>query len=217
MENGKTFWALARAVVRSHADLCPEEYETPLTNSDVTIPVTAYEKEFHAAQGDSYFVSNLGDRDRLVMKYAWAVPNAEALSCIAKYGPVVEGGAGGGYWAHLLRERGVDVVAYDIAPYCNIQVASRWTEVLTGSAEAMAQHKDRTLLLVWPPYDEPMALDHVKAHGGDVVIYVGEDMYGCTGDMAFHEHMAEHFEEIETVDLPQWGGIHDRLYVYRRK
>jgi len=46
--------------------------------------------------------------------FAWAVPDERALNIIAQYGPVVEVGAGLGYWARCLRERGVDVEAYDI-------------------------------------------------------------------------------------------------------
>ena len=50
--------------------------------------------------------------------YAWAVPSHEALSAIAEASPrgVVEIGAGTGYWAYELRDRGVSVAAYDIAP-----------------------------------------------------------------------------------------------------
>jgi hypothetical protein len=31
-------------------------------------------------------------------KYGWAVPDALALQCIARVGPIVEIGAGKGYW-----------------------------------------------------------------------------------------------------------------------
>jgi hypothetical protein len=36
-----------------------------------------------------------------------------ALAAIARYAPIVEMGAGTGYWARCLRERGIDAVAYD--------------------------------------------------------------------------------------------------------
>lgn len=156
-------------------------------------------------------------RFALCRKYAWAIPNDEALGVIAKYGPIVEGGAGSGYWAHLLRERGVDVVAYDDAPYENNWVDGRWTEVLVGSAAAMAQHGDRTLLLVWPPYNKSMALDHLLAHNGQTVIYVGEGLGGCTADHAFHHYLEDHFEKVEEVNIPMWPGMHDGMEVWRRK
>ncbi|EGZ05756.1 hypothetical protein PHYSODRAFT_532741 [Phytophthora sojae] len=50
----------------------------------------------------------------VAMKYSWAIPDERALQIIKHYGPIVEMGAGSGYWARLLRLRGVDVVAYDL-------------------------------------------------------------------------------------------------------
>ena len=40
----------------------------------------------------------------------------EALDALAARSPLVEVGAGLGYWAHLLRRRGVPVQAYDSHP-----------------------------------------------------------------------------------------------------
>eukprot|EP00271_Cylindrocystis_brebissonii_P019739 TRINITY_DN6186_c0_g1_i1.p1 TRINITY_DN6186_c0_g1~~TRINITY_DN6186_c0_g1_i1.p1 ORF type:complete len:542 (-),score=66.17 TRINITY_DN6186_c0_g1_i1:227-1852(-) len=50
--------------------------------------------------------------------YSWAVPTEEALAAIAAAAPngLVEMGAGTGYWAMLLRQRGVAVAAYDRRP-----------------------------------------------------------------------------------------------------
>ena len=49
--------------------------------------------------------------------FAHAVPSAEALDAVAALDtPVVEIGAGTGYWAALLEQRGVDVVALDATP-----------------------------------------------------------------------------------------------------
>jgi tetratricopeptide (TPR) repeat protein len=52
-------------------------------------------------------------RDSLVRKYSWAIPDEEALATIGSYTPLVEIGAGTGYWAALLRKRGADMIAYD--------------------------------------------------------------------------------------------------------
>lgn len=176
-----------------------------------------YEREFRHIDENWRTHNTYEARLRLARQYAWAIPCDEALEVIGRYGPIVEGGAGSGYWAKLLRDQGVDVVAYDAAPYENHWVSARWTEVLVGDHEAMAQHKDRALLLIWPPYDEPMGLDHIKAHGGTTVILVGEGPHGCTGDRDMHKYLEEHFEERESVDIPQWESIHDWLRVYVRK
>jgi hypothetical protein len=61
--------------------------------------------------------------------YAWAIPDARALRILAALGPLVEVGCGKGYWARLLRDYGVDVVAYDIAPPPE---PARWTALRRG-------------------------------------------------------------------------------------
>lgn len=186
--------------------------------------------------------------------YSWAVPNDEALAAIAEHSPagVVEIGAGGGYWARLLRARGVDVIAYDPDPvvgYPHLGGARpgedpgtrwsnvSWTEVLVADHHAAAHHPDRTLLLVWPSYDEPWTDQVLDLYAGDTVIYVGEGAGGCTGTGRMHTLLGQEeycwhgeldvpctcatgddarFEEILDVGIPQWAGLHDRLGVYRR-
>lgn len=48
--------------------------------------------------------------------YAYAAPNAAALEALLAQSPLLELGAGTGYWARLLRGAGADVLALDIAP-----------------------------------------------------------------------------------------------------
>lgn len=175
---------------------------------------SAYEIEWERWNGQQWLIRDY--RRELSRKYAWAVPCEAALAAIESLGPVVEGGAGAGYWASLLRERGVDIVAYDVSPYENQWVCGRWADVLVGGAEQMAAHRDRTLLLVWPPHGERMALDHVLAHAGRNVCYVGE-WQGCTGDDAFHAYLEENFNVTRTVEIPRWEGLHDRMWVLTRK
>ena len=61
---------------------------------------------------------NDGMRSQLIARYGFAVPSDEALTAIERCSPqgVIELGAGTGYWAFLLQQRGVDVVAFDIEP-----------------------------------------------------------------------------------------------------
>lgn len=46
-------------------------------------------------------------------RFAWAVPTDEAILAIAELGPIVEIGAGTGYWAWLLEQAGAEVLAFD--------------------------------------------------------------------------------------------------------
>jgi len=161
-------------------------------------------------------------RESRVHRYAWAVPDDAALRIMAKHAPIVEIGAGTGYWAALLRARGVDIVAYDKDPPDGgeghpFHAARRaWTDVAVGGPEKAAEHPDRTLFLCWPPYDDPMAADCLREYRGDVVIYVGEGKHGCTADDTFHDMLAADWHLVRAHSIPQWAGVHDRLFVYRR-
>lgn len=193
------------------------------------------------------------DGRHLRQAYAWAVPDDGAIELIAKHAPngVVEIGAGLGYWARLLQERGVHVAAYDIEPEGNHWCeGDPWTEVLAGGPSKAAEHPDLALLLCWPPYNEPMAHEAEEAYAGDTLIYIGEDAEGCTGDRAFHialgltpipcyrcanvsnwvtdgcdndfpdgcDHptVQQRWTLVETYDIPQWAGLHDRLFIFER-
>src|ERR1700716_2853651 len=97
-----------------------------------------------------------------VRRCAFAVQTEEALATLARYAPIVELGAGTGYWAFLLRHRGVDIVAFDIAPPGQFPNAYKfeprtWTAVLQGGVEVLDQYPDHTLFLCWPGYKDTFA------------------------------------------------------------
>lgn len=167
-------------------------------------------------------------RRELVMEYAWAVPTDEALDALADLGPLVEIGAGGGYWAALLRARGVDVVAYDERPVGgerenaneNANASRSWSEVRQGNSASARLHPDRTLFLCWPPYATPMAFSALYGYlerGGQTLALVGEKRGGCTGNDDFFDLLDERMEETGHVSIPTWAGIHDYLSIYTRK
>jgi hypothetical protein len=63
--------------------------------------------------------ASLPNRRDLTRQFAWAIPSPDTLAWIVKQldgRPVVEVGAGTGYWAWQLHQLGVDVVAFDSHP-----------------------------------------------------------------------------------------------------
>jgi hypothetical protein len=160
-------------------------------------------------------------RRELAGRYAWAIPGPAALATIADAGPVVEAGAGTGYWAALLRAGGADVVATDpAAGGANAYHADGplWTEVgrLDGVG-SVRRHPDRTLLLCWPPPDDDAASWSVlRAYRGDVLLYVGEGPDGPAGTARFHRETALNWTVTDEVAIPTWPGLRDRLTVFRR-
>lgn len=129
----------------------------------------------------------------------YAVPNDAALEVLAAHAPLVEVGAGTGYWAAVLQQRGVDILAYDAEPPSadmsnNFFYDFAFTDVLKGAgATIFGQQPElakRALVLVWPNNADAMdnpefaevghpvwdadCLEQYIAAGGTTVIYVGE-------------------------------------------
>lgn len=161
-------------------------------------------------------------RNLIVRKYSWAIPDEAVLAAIIRSGPIVEIGAGTGYWAALLRQRGADIIAYD----ASLAEAGRngytlkgssWTEVLVGTESAVVYHPDRALMLCWPPHNDEMAYRALKSYRGGILIYIGEEPPSCTADQKFHDLVKEQWKLVDRIDLTRWHMIKDSAFFYSRK
>jgi hypothetical protein len=153
----------------------------------------------------------------IVEKYAWAIPNDKAITALAKLSPIVEIGAGKGYWARLIVQAGGDIVCYDNH---SRGYKSDWFNVQTGSPRAVLKHTDRNLFLCWPEYGTRQASHAARLFlrsTAQYLIYVGEGPGGCTGNAFFHKLMEIHFDFVEVIEIPQWYGINDFMYIYKKK
>jgi hypothetical protein len=187
-------------------------------------------------------------RDELIRAYSFAIPSAAALDAIASDSErrVVELGAGTGYWARLLHEVDVQVVAFDREPEPRAErrwfgLTEPWFDVQPGDERVVDDHGDALLLLVWPTRDEDWpadALTRYAAAGGTTVAFVGEPSGGRTGDDRFHAVLGEIdrcwscaynmtdtsclcgieplFRRTAELAIPTWRGFDDRLRLYDR-
>ena len=193
------------------------------------------------------------DRVRLPLcsHYAFGVPSAAAVEAIrvaCPNGKLVEMGAGTGYWAAQLRRVGLDVLAYDRdlpdgSPFSVAPGSERGTKlhqvaharVQRGGPHELAHVEDRTLLLCWPPADDPMAEECLRHYKGDCVVYVGEWEDGMVLDghaydttaahpggpscatPNFREKLVQEFQLVQRVEIPRWPTVADDLTVWARK
>lgn len=118
-------------------------------------------------------------RLELAQRYSYVLPDSSALKTLADLSPLVETGAGTGYWAYRLQLLGADVLAFDQAPPDAAEPnryhppAQTWTAVLAGDQTALAAHGDRALFLCWPPLFSSL---------GDVLQFYSGDTVACIGD-----------------------------------
>ncbi|MEV0344077.1 hypothetical protein AB0H49_34210 [Nocardia sp. NPDC050713] len=155
--------------------------------------------------------------------YAYAVPSPETLEWIADFTEgrrLVELGAGRGYWARLLADRGIDVAAFDSEPPNLAENVSFprangqldvWHPVKEVGGVSDVLGPDSVLFLCWPPgWDNPMASDALDAFeraGGDRLVYIGEPRGGKTGDEPFFDRLASgwHLETQDSQHVSWWN------------
>ncbi len=185
-------------------------------------PTNPYLEKFEALQRAPRPVvpdlSRLMARHHMVVEFAWAVPNEAALAALVARAPIVEIGAGSGYWAARLRERGAVVHAYDVTVGAgnNWGHTKTWTAVLPGDETRVDDHPDCTLFLCWPA-GGPMAVSALRRYRGPCLAYVGEPRGGSTATAEFFDELERGWEETQHVAIPQWDGMQDALRIYRRR
>jgi hypothetical protein len=186
----------------------------------------------HPQRGIRYINTNVSLYEVAVMYpiqhyVGFAVPNEAILESIARHGPIIEIGAGTGYWTATLQARGVDAIAYDAKPpdaahNSNLFFHKTFTQVLEGDATSISfwchNEQDlskRTLLIVWPNDPEEHEIWDVHClhrymdAGGKMVTYVGEREenikvkphsspdYGVSSSRCFQNLLKEHFNIAE--------------------
>lgn len=182
----------------------------------------------------AYFMESTMARHYATAAYAWAVPTEEIVRDIAAWGPILEIGAGKGYWAKMIADAGGDIIATD--PYTPDDTETFYPVESLSDVDAVRKYgTGRTLLMVWPPYDMPVAFNALREFEsvrGTRVIYVGEGSGGCTGDDNFHEAIGlggffydEDAPRVKNIgwssrryeaDLPRWYGIYDDVFYFER-
>lgn len=135
----------------------------------------------------------------LVNRYAWATPSPDALRIIKEFSPIVEIGCGANaYWAKIMQEEGIDVVAYDIEIGDGGKIIGKGSSKKHGKKQQhqqqqqeqpstkiarkggptmLKEHKDRTLFLCYPDEEgEGMGAECLEHYDGEYVIHVGESI-----------------------------------------
>jgi hypothetical protein len=157
----------------------------------------------------------------LAQQYAYVFPGESALAVLAGLGPLVEIGAGTGYWAYKLRSIGVDIAAFDQAPV-DSEHANRyhsptepWTRVEEGDQTVLPRYRDRALFLCWPPLFSSLG-DCLTYYGGDTVAYIGDGGYRT----AKLDHLDEAFTKVATAPvraLDPYPEVEPELGIWQRK
>jgi hypothetical protein len=167
--------------------------------------------------------------------FAYAVPSPETLQWVSTFcdgRPVVEIGAGRGYWAAQLTRVGLDVNAYDIEPPDKVENVSFptsgrrsvWREVgpLGEFVARFGGRSDYVLFLCWPPgWGNTMAseaLTDFEKAGGERLIFIGEPKGGKTGDDRFFDALTSGWTlESQDARHVSWWNVNDAAQGWVRR
>jgi len=166
--------------------------------------------------------------------YAYAIPSPETIEWMSDFCagfPVLEVGAGRGYWAAQLSQAGIAVNAFELEPpdvRDNVSFpqaagqADTWYSVCTTDGLSSAQQGGHMLFLCWPPgWENPMASEALatfEAAGGDRLVYIGEPRGGKTGDAAFFDALTDRWK-LESTDpgYVAWWNLADEAQGWVRR
>ena len=156
----------------------------------------------------------------LAQRYAYVFPSDSTLAMLAGLAPLVEIGAGTGYWAHRLRAIGVDIVAFDQAPVDGERTnryhsrTRPWTHVEQGDQSVLSGYANRALFLCWPPLFSSLG-DCLEYYCGDTVAYIGDGGYRT----ARLDRLHEAFTKVAAAPvraLDPYPGVRPQLTIWKR-
>lgn len=184
---------------------------------DISEPPSDGDKFAQFVMGFGDFMYQFKFREYFVNHYAWAITDPVAIDFISQHCKqnelkIIEMGAGTGYWSNLISKNGVYCICYDAE-----QPKISHSTIHYGGAERIREHKNKTLFLCWPPYSTPFAHECLKNYKGEYVFYIGENEGGCCGDDNYFKYLEKNFEIEKTISIAQWRGLHDSLFLYKRK
>lgn len=165
--------------------------------------------------------------------YAYAIPSPQTLAWMHGFcdgRPVVEVGAGRGYWAAQLSAAGLRVSAFEISPPDRAENVSFprvrgqvdvWHLVETLDGLRLAEQPDCVLFLCWPPgWGNTMASDLLASFeraGGERLVYIGEPRGGRTGDEAFFDALEQRWELVGSdPQFVSWWNLRDQAQAWIR-
>ncbi len=162
-------------------------------------------------------------------KYSYALLTLRAIEKIGKFGPLIEIGAGTGYWASQIELLcNVWVVAFDMCPLvspsgrrrCRDDEENGWHggakgffDVGRGTEAKLDDYEGSTLVLMFPPKEDeyPLGCEALKRYTGEHFIYVGEPEFLGAGKVTEFTTYGTQYSTEETRGRTGTPAFHQEL------
>lgn len=168
---------------------------------------------------DYDWAGGIQQRQQVISRIGFGIPCHEAIAaCVGT--PLIEAGAGSGFWSALIAHYGGDVIACDTGQGAGRGTfkIGRYFDVQQMSAEDMIQQNpDRDLLMVWPTLNGEWATAAARMlTPGRRLYLVSEGLGGCVGAASLFRLLETGFEFDRRIDIPRWPYMHDEMTVHVR-
>ena len=145
-------------------------------------------------------------------EWCCAVPDPTSIEKIAQYSPLLEIGAGNGFWANELSKMGTKIDAFD----SGLDYGPKFFPVKMIETLDLDEFKDRTLLLIWPSDKLNWPFEIISSHSWQRIIYIGEWKGGRMANDSFFDYLKAHYEIKYLKQMPRFPLWKDSLYVLER-
>jgi len=214
-----------------------QEFESTLLDPALSSLSTIFDPSTDPLKRGSMWTTMCSHGEDLVNKYAWAVPNHEAIDVCKKLEPIVEVGAGQGYWGRCLEGAGVEIKSYDVSAEGGLiggkkKKGKENFRVLEGDSSVLLEeeHENSTLLLCFPDEDSidgtSLGLSCLENFPGTHLIHIGElypsslpvsqAPFGRTSTPEFQVALSTSFHCLKVIPLPRWPHESTTLSVWKR-
>ena len=171
------------------------------------------------------------DRTKVLRRFPEYVPTDDAINTLVKYSPLLEVGAGDGYWAHIVNENGGDCIPTDLnpepidadeypvthRPYSgeDSEVRTLWADVQEYDAvDAIEAYPDRSVVMCHPSGATRWAERVLNAIDNQPFIYIGEWFPGADAHPLFFKRLAENWNCVDSFPVYDWASMHAHGYVF---
>jgi hypothetical protein len=160
-------------------------------------------------------------RKAFIRQWGFSIPCAESVAELVQLSPLVEIGAGSGYWSALVAGADGDVIATDAiaegSPGYGLTVGLHTKIEALDAVEAVRRYPERNVFCSWPTQDADWCAEAAQAMcAGRRLALVGQPRGGETGSPRLFDVLETDFTEERRIVIPQFPGVQEVFTVHRR-
>ena len=162
-------------------------------------------------------------RTAFIKQFSFAVPCREVLDALQSLEPILEVGAGTGFWTHLMNQRGIDAWSTDVPQMHNEHeqaIGAFGLNEEMDAERAVRTYPSMNVFISWPVYWSDWPERAISAMESDQYLACIDDgRRGQTGSERFYDILDRDFEKLNvlTFGQPSWPRQYDAFHVWRKK